>query len=73
MFMLVEAIRNEYPGHETAKELEEQIDRIRTITTKLQNITTYETKDYIQGSKIIDLDKSSDRCPVDFTPNTGTS
>ena len=70
MFMLLEAIQNEHPKNETAGELGEQIERIRTITTKLQNITTYETKDYIQGSKIIDLDKSSDRCPVDFTRNS---
>jgi hypothetical protein len=29
------------------------------ITTKLQNIATYETKDYAQGTRIIDIDKAS--------------
>ncbi len=71
IFLLLEAIQNEHPGDEAARALEEQIAQIRTITSKLQNITTYETKDYIQGSKIIDLDKSSYQCPVDFSRSTG--
>ncbi|NVM21352.1 MAG: hypothetical protein HWN68_06185 [Desulfobacterales bacterium] len=37
----------------------EKIERMVKITRKLQNITTYETKDYIQGTKIIDIDKAS--------------
>ncbi len=67
IFMLLEAIQKEHPGAETARELEEQIIQIKSITSKLQNITTYETKDYVQGSKIIDLDKSSYQCPVNFS------
>lgn len=30
------------------------------ITKKLMHITKYETKDYVQGIRIIDLDRSSD-------------
>ena len=29
------------------------------ITKKIMNITKYETKEYIKGSKIIDIDKAS--------------
>ena len=37
----------------------EKIDIMAKITTKLQNIATYETKDYAQGTRIIDIDKAS--------------
>ena len=30
-----------------------------TASTKLQGITTYETKEYISGSRIVDIDKAS--------------
>jgi signal transduction histidine kinase len=35
------------------------IDRMRKITSKIKNITKYETKDYIGGIKIIDIEKAS--------------
>jgi PAS domain S-box-containing protein len=38
--------------------LKEQVERLGKITRKLQNITKYETKDYLD-SKIIDIDKAS--------------
>lgn len=57
--MLLEDIKTEHPESESTQELEGQINRIKSITSKLQNITTYATKDYVQGSKIIDLEKSS--------------
>lgn len=34
--------------------------RMGAITKKLMHITKYETKDYVQGIRIIDLDRSSD-------------
>ena len=37
----------------------EKIDIMAKITTKLQNIATYETKGYAQGTRIIDIDKAS--------------
>ena len=39
--------------------IRDEIERIRTITSKLMSITRYETKDYIGESKIIDIDKAS--------------
>ena len=33
---------------------------MRGITEKLQKITTYKTKDYFPGKKIIDIDGSSE-------------
>ncbi len=63
-FMLDELIEDGY-DNKTIYEIRKQIDRIKQITNKLENITTYETKDYIQGTKIIDLDRSSYQCPID--------
>jgi hypothetical protein len=62
--MLDELIENGY-DNETIFEIRRQIERIKQITSKLENITTYETKDYIQGTKIIDLDKASYQCPIE--------
>ncbi|MBF0224975.1 MAG: response regulator [Desulfobacterales bacterium] len=39
--------------------IKKQYVRMRQIVSKLMNITKYETKDYIKGKKIIDLDKAS--------------
>jgi len=39
--------------------IREGIDRMRIITRKIKNITKYETKNYIGGIKIIDIEKAS--------------
>lgn len=39
--------------------MNEQVERIKTLTRKIMNITKYETKDYVGGEKIIDIDQSS--------------
>jgi PAS domain S-box-containing protein len=49
------------PLYNHAAEIARQADRIGEITKKLMGITKYETKDYIQGIKIIDIDKSSNK------------
>lgn len=41
------------------RKMEEQIERIRVLTHKMMHITTYETKDYAGGQKIIDLDQAT--------------
>lgn len=41
------------------KMIKEQIDEMGSITRKLMRITKYETKDYIEGSIIIDIDKAA--------------
>ncbi len=38
-----------------------QIERMRDITDKLQGITRYETRDYAGNTKIIDIDKASEK------------
>jgi DNA-binding response OmpR family regulator len=39
--------------------MKKQIDRMGLITRKLMRITTYETREYTHGTKIIDIDKSA--------------
>jgi len=41
------------------KRIKKLTGRMGTITNKLMHITKYETKDYVHGIRIIDLDKSS--------------
>jgi phosphoglycerate-specific signal transduction histidine kinase len=36
-----------------------KIDSMSDIIRKLQGIATYQTKDYIEGTKIVDIDKAS--------------
>lgn len=36
-----------------------QVERMGTITQKLLGITRYETRDYVKGTRIVDIDKSS--------------
>ncbi len=57
-YLLDELMQND-PKNPTLLELKKQCDRLRQITNKLDNLTAYETTDYIQGSKIIDINKAS--------------
>jgi len=41
------------------KMIKEQIDEMGSTTRKLMRITKYETQDYIEGSRIIDICKAS--------------
>ncbi len=59
LFLLLNEVLGEIPKSEAVKEMKAQLERIKGITRKLESITTYETRDYIQGSKIIDIDKAS--------------
>jgi hypothetical protein len=47
------------PHRKEITKILEQARRIAEITNKLQSITAYETKDYAQGKKIVDIDKAS--------------
>ena len=40
-------------------EISQEIERMRIIMKKLMHITKYETREYIRGQKIIDIDKAS--------------
>jgi PAS domain S-box-containing protein len=47
-------------GYSQVQQMRKQIDRMASITGKLQGITRYETMDYIENTKILDIEKSSD-------------
>ncbi len=56
---LIVDMSEDNPLYKHAAEIARQADRIGEITKRLMGITKYETKDYIKGMKIIDIDKSS--------------
>jgi len=47
------------PGYEELKRIKQASDRMIEITRKLMLITRYETRRYVGGTTIIDIDKSS--------------
>jgi hypothetical protein len=59
IYYLLDELEEKESDHETIAALRTQCDRMREITNKLNSITMYETKDYVMGSKIIDIDKAS--------------
>jgi PAS domain S-box-containing protein len=42
-----------------AENIRQQLNALRQLSRKLMHITRYETRDYVAGEKIIDIDKSS--------------
>ena len=51
-------------------EIEQRVARIshslnalRDMSRKLMHITSYETRDYVEGEKIVDIDKASGSTP----------
>ena len=53
------------PGYEELKRIRDASDRMIEITRKLQQIARYETREYVGGAIIIDIDKSSGIAPPD--------
>ena len=58
-YFLLKHLPEDSPLFGQIKEIERSIDQLRDITHKIMHITRYETKEYIRGSKIIDIDKAS--------------
>jgi len=56
---LIADMSEDNPLYKHAAEITGQADNLGKITKKLMGITKHETKDYIKGVKIIDIDKSS--------------
>ncbi|MBU1343166.1 MAG: PAS domain S-box protein [Proteobacteria bacterium] len=54
-------IEKENPLYEKVDKIKEQVHRIGSLTKKLMNITKYETREYSEGKKIVDIDKASQR------------
>jgi hypothetical protein len=56
---LLNDLPDDSPLLEKLKKIKEMTDQLGKITKKIMHITRYETKEYIEGSKIIDIDKAS--------------
>jgi len=48
-----------FAGADYLKKIVSQVERMKEITGKLMGITRYETLEYLNGSKIIDIERSS--------------
>ena len=57
--ILADELSEENPQNDTFKELLKQLSRMKDTTKKVNSITSYKTKDYIQGVQIIDIEKAS--------------
>jgi K+-sensing histidine kinase KdpD len=57
--LLLENLPKDSPQFGEIGAIKESVDQLRKITHKIMHITKYETKEYIKGSKIIDIDKAS--------------
>jgi predicted Ser/Thr protein kinase len=51
------------PVKQKAENIRQQLNSLREMSRKLMHITKYETRDYVKGEKIIDIDKSSGTVP----------
>jgi hypothetical protein len=58
--LLIKDIPDDHSLNAKFKIIQEQINKMGEITKKIMKITKYETRPYPDGSKIIDIDKSSD-------------
>ena len=56
---LQQAVSKDNPLYGKIVKILDNVNRMADVTKKLQNITRYETIDYIQGEKILDIDKAS--------------
>jgi hypothetical protein len=57
--MLLKNLPEDSPLLEEIEKIKNSIDQLGKITKKIMHITRYETKEYIEGLKIIDIDKAS--------------
>lgn len=71
---LLRDVSEDSPVVEKIKKIKETVHQVGQITKKIMNITKYETKEYINGFKIIDIDKasSSEITQGKKTPETGS-
>ncbi len=57
--LLLMDIKKDNSSYPYIKMIKEQTEEMGSITRKLMRITKYETQDYIEGSRIIDIDKAA--------------
>ncbi|MBU0674719.1 MAG: response regulator [Proteobacteria bacterium] len=53
------------PNYRYIRTINEQIERMGKITAQLMNITRYKAKEYLGGSNIVDIAKSSSEGPLE--------
>ena len=58
--LLMDDMAEDNPNYEYIRIIKNQIDKMGRITKKLMRITRYETCEYIESTKIIDIYKASD-------------
>ena len=66
--LLLKQIPQDSPLHSKALKIKEASEIMAEITAKLQQITRYETREYFDGVKIIDIDKASQASPEQGAP-----
>ncbi len=57
--LLMEILDRDDPTYIKLGKIKSQVERMSAITQKLMGITRYETKDYVHGERIVDIEKSS--------------
>jgi K+-sensing histidine kinase KdpD len=57
--LLLTDLPEDNPQFGEIKKIKETVDQLGRITKKIMHITRYETKEYIEGYNIIDIDKAS--------------
>jgi DNA-binding response OmpR family regulator len=62
--LLMKELRHEGQEYDQVTRILEAVESMIKVTRKLQSITKYETREYIEGSLIIDIDKASESSPV---------
>jgi len=63
---------NQFPMEEIFEKIEvikKQLYRMTDITRKLMHITKYETRDYLNGTRIVDIDRATGYTPPDPSGN----
>jgi DNA-binding response OmpR family regulator len=54
-------ITEDHPLYEKIKTIDEQTNKMGEITRRMTEITRYETEDYVGGTRIIDIEKASEK------------
>lgn len=57
--LLMATLDQDNPVYTKIAKIKSQVERMGAISHKLMGITRYETKDYVKGERIVDIDKSS--------------
>jgi AmiR/NasT family two-component response regulator len=57
--LLLDTLDRDDPVFQKMTKIKSQVERMSAITQKLMGITRYETKDYVHGERIVDIEKSS--------------